>query len=95
MVPESGYESRKLSARRRSVRAACLRADPSRCFVAAGTCTILRERKPVSVRRPGPAPGIRELVIPQISHIVPYRVQRATIEILCVFHSARRWSDRL
>jgi toxin ParE1/3/4 len=45
--------------------------------------------------RPGRVPGTRELVIPQTAYIVPYRVRRATIEILRVFHNARRWPDRL
>jgi toxin ParE1/3/4 len=44
--------------------------------------------------RPGRVPGTRELVIPRIPYIVPYRVQRATIQILRVFHGARRWPDR-
>jgi toxin ParE1/3/4 len=41
--------------------------------------------------RPGRVPGTRELVIPQTPYIVPYRVQRSTLQILCVFHGARRW----
>jgi toxin ParE1/3/4 len=44
--------------------------------------------------RPGRVPGTRELIIPRTPYIVPYRVQRATIQILRVFHGARRWSDR-
>jgi toxin ParE1/3/4 len=43
--------------------------------------------------RPGRVPGTRELVIPQTPYIVPYRVQRATLQILRVFHGARRWPD--
>jgi toxin ParE1/3/4 len=45
--------------------------------------------------RPGRVPGTRELVIPQTPYIVPYRVQRGAIEILRVYHSARRWPDSL
>jgi toxin ParE1/3/4 len=45
--------------------------------------------------RPGRVPGTRELVIPKTSYIVPYRVQRGAIEILRVYHSARRWPDSL
>jgi toxin ParE1/3/4 len=41
--------------------------------------------------RPGRVPGTRELVIPQTPYIVPYRVQRSTLQILRVFHGARRW----
>jgi toxin ParE1/3/4 len=43
--------------------------------------------------RPGRVPGTRELVIPQTPYIVPYRVQRSTLQILRVFHGARRWPD--
>lgn len=47
------------------------------------------------IGRPGRVPGTRELVIPQTPYIVPYRVQRKTIQILRVYHGARRWPDRL
>jgi plasmid stabilization system protein ParE len=43
--------------------------------------------------RPGRVPGIRELVIPTTPYIVPYRVQREAIQILRVYHGARRWPD--
>ena len=45
--------------------------------------------------RPGRVPGTRELVIPQTPYIVPYRVQRGAIQILRVYHGARRWPDSL
>ena len=41
--------------------------------------------------RPGRVPGTRELVIPRTPYIVPYRLIGNTIQILRVFHSARRW----
>jgi toxin ParE1/3/4 len=44
--------------------------------------------------RPGPWPGTRELIIPGTAYIVPYRVKGDLIEILRVFHGARRWPDR-
>jgi toxin ParE1/3/4 len=44
--------------------------------------------------RSGRVPGTRELVVPRTPYIVPYRVQRATIQILRVFHGARRWPER-
>jgi toxin ParE1/3/4 len=44
--------------------------------------------------RPGRWPGTRELVIPRTPYIAPYRVQKGTIQILRVFHGARRWPDR-
>jgi len=48
-----------------------------------------------SMGRPGRVPGTRELVIPQTPYIVPYRMQREAIQILRVYHSARRWPDSL
>ena len=45
------------------------------------------------IGRPGRVPGTRELVIPQTPYIVPYRVQRDVIQILRVYHGARRWPD--
>jgi len=41
--------------------------------------------------RPGRSPGTRELVVPRTPYIVPYRVVGDQIEILRVFHGARRW----
>jgi toxin ParE1/3/4 len=43
--------------------------------------------------RPGRVPGTRELVIPRTPFIVPYRLQRNIIQILRVFHGARRWPE--
>ncbi len=40
--------------------------------------------------RPGRVPGTRELVIPRTPFIVPYRLVGNTIQILRVFHGARR-----
>jgi toxin ParE1/3/4 len=48
-----------------------------------------------NIGRTGRVPGTRELVIPCTLYIVPYRVRGATIEIARVYHSARRWPDRL
>jgi toxin ParE1/3/4 len=47
------------------------------------------------IGRAGRVPGSRELVIARTPHIVPYRFQRATIQILRVYRGARRWPDRL
>ena len=41
--------------------------------------------------RAGRWPGTRELVIPRTPYVVPYQVQGDIIEILRVFHGARRW----
>ena len=43
--------------------------------------------------RPGRVLGTRELVIPKTPFIVPYRLQRNVIQILRVYHGARRWPE--
>jgi toxin ParE1/3/4 len=45
--------------------------------------------------RPGRVPGTRELIVPRTPFIVPYRVRGSAIEILRVYHGARRWPERL
>ena len=45
------------------------------------------------IGRPGRVPGTRELVIPQTPYIVPYRVRGEAVQILRVYHSARRWPN--
>ena len=47
------------------------------------------------IGRAGRVPGTRELVIARTPYIVPYRVRRTTIQILRVYHGARRWPDSL
>jgi toxin ParE1/3/4 len=34
-------------------------------------------------------------IIPKTPYIVPYRMRRSKIEIARVYHSSRRWPDRL
>jgi len=46
-----------------------------------------------SIGRPGRVTGTRELIVVRTPYIVPYRVRRREIEILRVYHSARRWPD--
>ena len=48
-----------------------------------------------NIGRSGRVPGTREFVIPRTPYIVPYRFQRNTIQILRVYHAARRWPDEL
>ena len=47
------------------------------------------------IGRAGRVPGTREPVVPRTPYIVPYRFQRTTIQILRVYHGARRWPDSL
>ena len=44
--------------------------------------------------RPGRLSGTRELVIPRTPFIVPYRIEGKTVQVLRVYHSARRWPER-
>jgi toxin ParE1/3/4 len=43
---------------------------------------------------PGRVPGTRELVIPKTPFVVPYRIHGGTLQILRVYHHARRWPKR-
>jgi toxin ParE1/3/4 len=45
--------------------------------------------------RPGRAPGTRELAVTGTPYIVPYRVRDDAVEILRVFHAARKWPEKL
>jgi addiction module RelE/StbE family toxin len=45
--------------------------------------------------RPGRVPGTRELVVTRFPYILPYRVREQNVEILRVFHTARKWPQRL
>ncbi|HWZ43548.1 MAG TPA: type II toxin-antitoxin system RelE/ParE family toxin [Candidatus Saccharimonadales bacterium] len=44
--------------------------------------------------RAGRVPGTRELVVSGTPYIVPYRVRGDEIQILRVFHGARKWPRR-
>ena len=45
--------------------------------------------------RIGRVPNTRELVIANTPYIIPYHVKGMTIEILRVYHTARRWPENL
>ena len=47
------------------------------------------------IGRPGRVPGTRELIIPKTPFIVPYRLQGNAIQILRIYHGARRWPENL
>jgi toxin ParE1/3/4 len=47
------------------------------------------------IGRPGRVSGTRELVIPSTPFIVPYRIVGDSVQILRVFHGARRWPEKL
>jgi toxin ParE1/3/4 len=56
--------------------------------------TDLLARNP-AIGRPGRVPGTRELVVPGTPYIIPYRVRANAVEILRVFHAARKWPKSL
>jgi toxin ParE1/3/4 len=43
--------------------------------------------------RAGRVRGTLELVIPGLPYIVPYRIKGKEIQILSVFHTARKWPE--
>jgi addiction module RelE/StbE family toxin len=43
--------------------------------------------------RAGRVPGTRELVVSDTPFILPYRIEQETVEVLAVFHGARRWPE--
>jgi plasmid stabilization system protein ParE len=43
--------------------------------------------------RAGRISGTRELVVASTPFLIPYRVRDERVEILAVFHGARRWPD--
>ena len=44
--------------------------------------------------RPGRVPGTRELVVSGTPYIVPYRVRGDAVELLRIFHGARKWPNQ-
>lgn len=55
--------------------------------------TVLAENPHIG--RPGRVPGTREFVIDKSPYIIPYRVKNNALQILRVYHGARRWPDTL
>ena len=45
--------------------------------------------------RPGRMSGTRELVVPGTPYIVPYRVRGDVVQLIRVFHAARKWPSHL
>jgi toxin ParE1/3/4 len=46
------------------------------------------------IGRAGRVPGTRELVVPKTPFVVPYRIANGAIEVLRVYHGARRWPEQ-
>lgn len=53
---------------------------------------VLLQGNPV-IGRTGRVDGTRELVITGTHYILPYRVKENQIQILAVFHGARKWPN--
>jgi len=43
------------------------------------------------IGRPGRVPGTRELIITNTPYILPYQIRSDFIEILRIYHGARKW----
>lgn len=54
-------------------------------------CSVEELAEHPAMGRAGRVPGTRELVISGTPCIVPYRVRGGAVEVLRVFHAARRW----
>ena len=44
--------------------------------------------------RAGRVAGTRELVVAETPYVIPYRVRGVAVEILRVFHAARKWPEK-
>ena len=47
------------------------------------------------IGRAGRVPGTKELIVPGLPYIVPYRVKDGEVQVLRVYHSFRKWPDIL
>lgn len=45
--------------------------------------------------RPGRRKGTRELILPDLPYIIPYRITGKELQILAIVHMAQRWPARL
>ena len=73
------------------------RDDPAaarRVVAAIQRSVALLARYPAAGRR-GRVEGTRELVVPGTPYVVPYRIRGLSVEILRVFHGARKWPPTL
>ena len=46
------------------------------------------------IGRPGRVPGTRELLISGTSYIVPYQIGTKRLDLLRVYHMARKWPEQ-
>ncbi len=57
------------------------------------TVSLLKEQQ--GVGRAGRVPGTKELVVIGLPYIVPYRVKDKVVQVLRVYHTSRKWPNRL
>ena len=57
--------------------------------------TVAYLRDHPEIGRRGRIPGTRELIIPGLPYIVPYRVKSTAIQILSVLHASQEWPQDL
>ena len=55
---------------------------------------VTQLRRYPALGRPGRVSGTRELVVPGTPYIIPYRVRNDAVEVLRVFHAARKWPKK-
>jgi addiction module RelE/StbE family toxin len=55
--------------------------------------SLLKEQP--GIGRAGRVSGTKELVIPNTSYIVPYRFKDDAIHVLRVYHTSRKWPERM
>jgi toxin ParE1/3/4 len=91
----------------RWLRRALLDLDAAETYIAqddpyAAAAVILKIIRAVSmlkeqpgIGRAGRVPGTKELIVPTTPFIVPYRVKDDSVQILRVYHTSRKWPDRL
>ena len=51
--------------------------------------SLLKEQQ--GIGRAGRVPGTKELVVPDLPYIVPYRVKDGEVQVLRVYHTSRKW----
>jgi addiction module RelE/StbE family toxin len=56
--------------------------------------TVALFRQYPALGRTGRVAGTRELVVPDTPYIIPYRIRGKEVQILRVFHAARKWPKK-
>ena len=51
--------------------------------------SLLKEQR--GIGRAGRVPGTKELVVPDLPYIIPYRVKDGVVQVLRVYHTSRKW----